>query len=382
MSTAAVPTFAADSLPVSPWDIEHELNRQMSPGTAAGEQAVHRARMSNLVIFCDSPERAAQVAAEVPAVIAIHPARVLLLLGEPSGGSGAGGTEVAAWVRAWCHQGSGGQRICAEQISLRASGSGVDRLPFFVRELLLGDLPTNLWWASSQPPAFGGTLIFDLSEHVEQIVYDSIGWLEPARAVAATGAWLNKFERGTGIGRRRVASDLNWRRLKYWRRLLGQALAPASAPGALESITEVRVEHGPHAVVQAWELVSWLATRLGWRVQGGRLQEGVEIGWDVVAPHGPLRMRIVRLSAGPPVVHRLRIACTLEGKPAALNIVDEDGQHLSVVPEGIDAAKRTMLVKTESLADLAGRQLSDREFDPIFHDSMAVAQTLAQSVLH
>ncbi len=252
-----------------------------------------------------------------------------------------------------------------------------------MRELLqLGDLPTNLWWAASQPPAFGGTLIFDLSERVEQIVYDSIGWLEPARTVAATGAWLSKFEHGSGIGRRRVASDLNWRRLKYWRRLLGQALAPASAPGALESITEVRVEHGPHAVVQAWELVSWLATRLGWRVQGGRLQEGVEIGWDVVAPHGPLRIRIVRLSAGPPVVHRLRIACTLEGKPAALNIVDEDGQHLSVVPEGIDAAKRTMLVKTESLADLAGRQLSDREFDPIFHDSMAVAQTLAQSVLH
>ena len=144
----------------------------------------------------------------------------------------------------------------------------------------------------------------------------------------------------------------------------------------------MRVEHGPHAVVQAWELVSWLATRLGWRVQAGRLQEGVEIGWDVAAPHGPLHIRIVRLSEGRPVVYRLRIACTLEGKPGALNIVNEDGQHLTVVPEGIEAAPRTMVVKTEGLAELAGRQLSDREYDSIFHDSMAVAQTLAQSVLH
>jgi glucose-6-phosphate dehydrogenase assembly protein OpcA len=380
VESAAAADFAADSTPVPLWNIERELSRQLSPGGQGAEQAVHRARMSNLMIFCDSEARAAQAAAQIPAIIAVHPARVLLLLGESEGKKGAR-DRVDAWVRTWCHRGSGGQQICTELISLRASGPGVGRLPFCVRELLLGDLPTNLWWAASQPPGFGGNMLFDLSERVEQIVYDSIGWLEPARAVAATAAWLTKFERGSGIGRRRVASDLNWRRLKYWRRLLGQALAPASAPGALESITEVLVEHGPHAVVQAWELVSWLAARLDWRVQTGRVQVGVEIDWEVVAPHGPLRVRIVRLPEGPSVVRRLRIACTLGGRVGALNVVDQDGQHLAVLPEGTDAAPRTVLVKTEGLADLAGRQLADREFDPVFHDAMEVARTLAQSVL-
>jgi len=42
-------------------------------------------------------------------------------------------------------------------------------------------------------------------------------------------------------GRWRVASDLNWRRLKYWRRLLTQALDPTAAAGAAESATEIVV---------------------------------------------------------------------------------------------------------------------------------------------
>ncbi len=218
LAPSGTPAFAADSTAVSLWNIERELNRQLSPSGPDEHHPVHRARMSNLVIFCDTETRALQVAAEIPAVIAIHPARVILLLGEPEASKGVA-DKIDSWVRTWCHRGGGGQQICTELITLRARGPGVARLPFSVRELLLGDLPTNLWWVSSQPPGFGGNVLFDLSENVEQIVYDSIGWLEPARAVAATATWLAKFERGSGIGRRRVASDLNWRRLKYWRRL-------------------------------------------------------------------------------------------------------------------------------------------------------------------
>src|SRR5437763_1147494 len=81
----------------------------------------------------------------------------------------------------------------------------------------------------------------------------------PARGGVMTGAWLEQLAARSTSERWRVAADLNWRRLKYWRRIVSQALAPSTAPGALESITEVRLEHGPHAVVQAWELLSWLA---------------------------------------------------------------------------------------------------------------------------
>jgi glucose-6-phosphate dehydrogenase assembly protein OpcA len=178
-----------------------------------------------------------------------------------------------------------------------------------------------------------------------------------------------------------VASDLNWRRLKYWRRLLTQALDPASAPGTAGSVTELLIEHGPHAVVQAWELASWLTRRLGWRVQGGKVTPGVEIAWRFLGPTGEPRVRIRRLDQGPADIRRVRVAGKLGGQPAALNLVVEDDQRLAIHLEGVEGAPRTMALPPHTPAELIGRQLSDRERDPVFHESMAVAQVMARSVL-
>ena len=167
-----------------------------------------------------------------------------------------------------------GRWVCSELVTLHAKGRAAERLPFAVRGLLIGDLPTNLWWAAPQPPSMAGPLLYDLAEHVQQIIYDSVGWLEPPKVMAATASWLRQFEARPGRVRWRVASDLNWRRLKYWRRILSQTLDPATAPGAIESLTEILLEHGPHAVIQAWGLAGWFVSRLGWQVEGGLFQEG------------------------------------------------------------------------------------------------------------
>jgi glucose-6-phosphate dehydrogenase assembly protein OpcA len=300
---------------------------------------------------------------------------VLLLVDEPGADK-----PLTASLNVWRQSGAR-QRICCEQVTLRAGGARVDQLPFAVRELLIGDLPTNLWWAVPVPPPLAGHFLHDLTEHAEQIIYDSIGWVDPARGVAATSAWLSKIDRGAGQGAWRVAADLNWRRLKFWRRTLAQALDPNTAPGALESITEVLVEHGPHAVIQAWELVSWLAARLDWKVQLGKVQPGVEITWQVVAPHGLLRVRIRRLAEGPSEVRKVRITCNLGGKPQILNIAVEKGMRLAIVLEGPETAPRTVAVQTSNLPELVAQQLSNRERDPVFLASMAVAEVFARTVL-
>ncbi|HZY88353.1 MAG TPA: glucose-6-phosphate dehydrogenase assembly protein OpcA [Gemmataceae bacterium] len=358
-------------------EVERELDRQLRAAQGSGDKPVQRVRMSNLVIYCAGPEQAAQVEGQVPDVVAAHPARVLLLVPDPGAAANLTAEVLVRPV------GNGHvHHACVEQVTLRAGDGCVYRLPFAVRALVIGDLPTNLWWAAPQPPPFAGTLLYELAEHAQQIVYDSIGWPDPARGVAATAGWLEQVERQDVSGRWRVASDLNWRRLKYWRRLLVQALESASAPGAAESATEVLVEHGPHAVVQAWELVSWLTLRLGWRVQAGKVSDGTELSWRFCGPRGDTRVRIRRLAEGPPEVRRVRVACTLDGKPCALNLVIEDGRRLAVLLEGIEAAPRTMTLPPSSAAELVGKQLSDRERDPVFHESMAVAQVMAQSVLH
>jgi glucose-6-phosphate dehydrogenase assembly protein OpcA len=374
--TACAPFAPGGSVPVPLRGVEAELVRQMKPPPGAGGHPVQFARMSNLVIFCDQREQAEQLAAEIPAVVSIHPARVLLVFGETD----CADAPVAAAALVQPRQNAASADTCFETIFLHAAGATVARLPFAVRALLVGDLPINLWWASNQPPPFAGALLFDLAENAQQIVYDSRGWLEPTRAVAATAHWLEGFAKTMPGGRWRVASDLNWRRLKFWRRLLAQTLDPATPGGASATATELLLEHGPHAVVQAWELASWLARRLGWQVRAGAVEPGIEIRWAFDAPHGPVAVRIRRLAEGPSEVRQIRLRCSIGGMPATLVFRALDTIRLEVTSEGVETSPRTVSVQPQSLAELVGRQLSDRERDPVFAESIATAQMLAQSL--
>jgi glucose-6-phosphate dehydrogenase assembly protein OpcA len=376
--TTTTPFVPAGSVAVPLRSVEEELARQMKALHGEGEHPVHSVRMSNLVIFCDRREQAENVAADVPQVVAVHPARVLLVLGETGPESQA--VTASAWIRRLPNRID--PNACSEMVTLHAAGGAVGRLPFAVRALLVGDLPINLWWQSNQPPPLAGAFLFDLAENAQQIIYDSRGWVEPTKAVAATESWLQGIAQGLRGGRWRVASDLNWRRLKYWRRLLAQTLEPAASPGAAASAVELVVEHGPHAVIQAWELVSWLTRRLDWKVKAGKVQPGVEINWQFQAPHGLAMVRIRRLPDGPSEVRQVRLQCRLDGQPATLAFRPVDSTHLEVVTEGVPATMpRTLTVQPLTLAELVGRQLSDRDRDPVFTESMAVAQTLAQSLL-
>lgn len=380
--------------------VEQELGRQMrelqgaltprpSPsgrgerGEGAAETPIRRACMSNLLIYCDSADQVAEVAEQVPEIAATHPARVLLLAAEPGKDADAQcpptGVEATVLVRRL--QSGRNHRSFSEQVTLHASGGAVGKLPFAVRALLIGDLPINLWWRSQQPPPHAGPLLYELADNAQQIIYDSRGWLEPARAVAGTASWLEQFEQSLRGGRWRVASDLNWRRLKYWRRAVSQALDASAAPGAINTATDLLVEHGPHAVVQAWELVSWLTSLLGWEVHAGDIEHGQEISWQFHAPHGLVHVRIQRLPEGPPEVLMVRLQCSLAGTPGAVLIRLEDSRRLVVSLEGTSAVPLTVLIQPQSTAELVGRQLSDRERDPVFEQSMAVAQTLAKSIV-
>jgi glucose-6-phosphate dehydrogenase assembly protein OpcA len=376
VTTTPEAPLTASSGPVPVEEVERELARQLRAVAQPGQAPVLRAHLSNLVIYCGSEALAEKVEAEIPAIVTLHPARVLLLIATAAGEA----RPLTATVRVRCHRWDR-RRISSEQVTLRAQGEAVNRLPFAVRALLIADVPINLWWAMPEPPALGGALLFELGERAQQIIYDSIGWPQPARDVLATAMWLAEAECSPNPDRWRALADLNWRRLKYWRRLLAQALDPASAPGALDSITEVAVEHGPHAVIQAWELVSWLASRLGWRVQAGQTQPGTEICWQLSAPRNRLQARLRRLDQGPSNIRQVRIACNLNGKPGALRFQVDTEYRLAVVPEGVPAEPRTITVAQQSLTELVARQLSDRERDPVFRESMSVGRSLAESVL-
>lgn len=354
-------------------DLEAELARRMKPG--AGAPAVW-ARMSNLLIYCDSDPSLAQVRAELPTLLHLHPARVLLLAKEAATGT----DDLTATVQTWACPGPGGRELGSEQVTLRASAGAAARLPFLVRELMISDLPTNMWWAVPRPPAPASPLLAELSGHIQQLVYDSYAWPDPVKGMAATASWLEKFERPPGSAAWRAAADLNWRRLKFWRRLLAQALDPNSEPGAIDSVREVVVEHGPHALAQAWELVAWMATRLGWQVDSGKMRPGVEIAWRLASSHGPIRITLRRLTQGPGEIRECRVVCGPAPAPLAIRLAVQDDRRLSATREGASGVPRTLTVQPQSVAALVARQLSDREHDPIFRKSMAIAQRFAQAL--
>src|ERR1700727_3064521 len=88
----------AGSVPIALRSVEEELRRQMKARQGADDAPIHIARMSNLVIFCDQRQQAENLAAEIPQVVAVHPARVLLVVGEA--GAEASNVTAAALIRA------------------------------------------------------------------------------------------------------------------------------------------------------------------------------------------------------------------------------------------------------------------------------------------
>ncbi len=354
--------------------VEAELNSRLQVAQLDAKAPVRRVRMSNLIIYCSETDRACEAEDNVPEIVGYHPARVTLLIAEPQATSGV--VRASILVRKVRND----PRLVSEQVTLRAGGSMIDQLPFAVRGLLVGDLPTNLWWACTTPPPFAGRLLDELAGHAQQVIYDSQGWTEPNRAVGATSSWLEGFERDAEHGQWRIASDINWRRLKTWRRILTQGLDPITAPGVLETISEITIEHGPHAVTQAWQIAGWLASRLGWHYQASRLRDNVEIAFQFRTAHGWVTLRIDRLPTGPSQIQKIKVSCGFEGQGGQLDFSIEDNR-LSVTNVGKREAPRTVALPSQRIGELIGRQLSDREPDPVFRQSMQVAQQLARHLV-
>ena len=57
-------------------------------------------------------------------------------------------------------------------------------------------------------------------------------------------------------------------------------------------------------------------------------------------------------------------------------IAIEKGMRLAVVLEGLETAPRTVVVQCATLPELVVQQLSNRQRDAVFADSMAVARKL------
>lgn len=369
MSASSAAGMTASATRVNVADIELALNRlwEALHGEGPAEHGVTRACMSNVIIACETEEQARDVRELIPGLVERHPARVFLLTAcAPHAGS------IEAEVSAHCRRSGGSKQLCSEHVDIRFDPAVVERLGSVLRPLLIGDLPTALWWASNQPPPLSHGLFDTLAELADQVIYDSVGWPNPAEGVRAMTRWV--------MGEERPVFNLAWRYLKPWRRILAQVLDPRVAPGALQNIDSIRIEHGPHALPMAWLLIGWLAARLQWQPQKGEVQSGSEVGWAFQTPRGDMRVRIHRSPEGLAQVRKLNLAWQ-GAAPGRAGFLYGDDQWLSVLAEESTLPAASIPAHEVPMEMMIAAQLAHRSKDPLFEQSIAVAQIMA-SVLN
>jgi glucose-6-phosphate dehydrogenase assembly protein OpcA len=351
--------------------IEEELARFWHDAEAPETGApVTRACMANLVIFCRNTDEEREITQEIPSIVASHPSRVLLLVADVH--SQREGLE--AFVRAHRRLTEEGQQIYSEHITVGAGSAGIGRLPSIVRSLLLGDLATTLWWATPEAPPLHGTLFDELTALADQVIYDSVAWTDPLHQLIVMADWI-------GRGHTKSIADLAWQRPRLWHRLLAQSLDPGYAPGALEGMTEIHIEHGPHALTQAWLLIGWLALRLGWRPQGGRVMPGPEVHWQFTWPHGAPRVRIRRLVSGAAEIQLMRVVTRVADHPVTFHFRAESASRVSVFAEGLTDRMLSLTGPVQSRAAMVAQQLPDLAHNRLFEQSVALARTMAAAML-
>ncbi len=373
MNDSQVDLVASPPRPVDVDALERELARlwSESDSTTGDDSTVTRACMSNLVVYCATEALAADLPAELAVVAQSHPARVLLLVGEAP----APPLEIEAYVSALCHGVGAGKQVCSEHVKIAAGPQSTQRLAAAARSLLIGDLPTSLWWVSPQAPPLGGAIFDELSPMCQQVIYESVGWAEPARGVVATSTWANR------PGGRQFIADLGWQRLRPWRRLIGQSLDDRVAPGALANLDLVEIDHGPHGLPQAWLLVGWLASTLGWQPSGGKVAAGREIAWQFSTPRQTVRAVARRAAEGEPQVTQVRVCWSLPTGPASLSVAVAGADRLEVSYEGLAFSPRAHLAPGVKRAALVAAQLSELVRDPQFQCALEVGRSMAETLL-
>ncbi len=352
-------------------DIEPGLTRlwaQLNQGlNTDGYATIMRACMSNLIIYCDTAQEAATINAEIARIVDAHPARVILLLDKGHSAS----RSIEANIALFYTELDDGWQVCAERIDITASASMKDRLPYVVRSLLVGDLPTTLWWASQRTPPMAGEVFLDLAELSNQVIYDNVGWAEPAQGVAAMTRWVAAQQNS------QVVHNLAWRRFTDWRKLLGQVLDPQASPGALDNMHSLQIAHGPHALPTVWLLVGWLSSRLNWQAVDGKRLSDSSLIWRFRSHRQIIQIQVNRLPAGEPLVYRLLLDWGTKANPSRICFARLDHERIGIVEQESTVPARIFTSQVLARSTLVTAQLGQRNRDKIFESALQASQAMA-----
>jgi len=220
---------------------------------SSAAMGVARATSLTLVTYLDRPDDLPPTRAAVRQLMGAHPLRAIYALCLADRAQ----RQVTAEVAAFCRLGEGGGHVCCEEITLSAGCVAWEALPSAVAALRADDLPLCVWWRA--PLRRGSRIFRRATRTADRLIADA--------AACAPAELPRQLETLAVLARgdRRVG-DLAWHRLTPARRALADAYDRSPSRALFHAPRSIALRCG-RARAEAYLLLGWLASRLGWRLR-------------------------------------------------------------------------------------------------------------------
>lgn len=227
--------------------IKKALNRLRESQPDANQT---KASLFNLIIYVHDPNRLAYFKQILDKISDQFPCRIIFIQRDDNQQNTLK-AEVAVEVKG-----------VSDQLSIKAGGEGLKRVPFLIYPHLIPDLPIYLFWS---PDLTKDTAILPhIKQFATRIIIDSENTNDLQNFCRSI---LNQLQ----ISSRDVV-DMNWFRISGWKQILARAFDSKDRVDLLQQATYVRIayNHQPDPSIsqpktQAIYLQAWLASCLGWK---------------------------------------------------------------------------------------------------------------------
>jgi glucose-6-phosphate dehydrogenase assembly protein OpcA len=271
------------------------------------------ARALNLVCVVDKAY-GGEIANRLRGVGRYHGSRTIVCEVEP----GRTTIDAVATTASDTHPEPGHVAPLRETVIVDVGESHLAGLDTIVDPLVVSDLPTVLWAPHGHEQALDRLLGL-----AQVVLLDSVD--DPD---ARDG-----LQRAAELSERAYVVDLAWLRSTPWRERIAATFDPVHLRPDLHAISAVTVRHDPESSAAALLLIGWLASRLGWKLDGAMAAVADEPGVLVSGASDGEQRVVLRLEPAPKLQLRGLDGLTLE---------TATGRHLSLDrgPGGLHAHYR------------------------------------------
>ena len=228
--------------------IKASLNRLRESQPDANQT---KAALFNLIIYVHDPDRLPYFRKIVSMVLEQFPCRIIFIQRDASNRQSTLQVDVMVATRG-----------NSDQLSIKASGEGLNRVPFLIYPHLIADLPIYLFWS---PDLIKDTAILPhIKQFATRIIIDS----ENTDDLQSFCQSILKQLESTS----RNIVDMNWFRIGGWRQIIARTFDSEDRIDLLKKATHVKIAYNhlpdPEATqpkTQAIYLQAWLASCLHWK---------------------------------------------------------------------------------------------------------------------